>query len=434
MADLSRPTKNNERFHHAMSDPDSQTTAASHRSVWWSVALFAVTLLMTALFHFWRQQTPAMWLEVAFIIAAATAISILISQACDPFADAAQWVGCRLRLPPSVRGATLDAIASSMPELFTGLFFVIVALTGEKDQAQRLMDSAEGYGSTIATCAGSSIYNLILIPAVCAIAISYSRKQKPYIEVAGEVVRRDGMWVVFTQIGLLIFLFQPRLNWWMGLVAIGAYIAYVSHLYISTRRFRSRLADGSIVYDEPDDSASVLFGACDVKLNGLTSAAILIISTMVAALACYFLVDLTNDSAEKLGVSPFFVAVILTAAVSSIPDTFMSLGSARRGDDAGAMSNVFGSNIFDICIGMSIPLMVSCYLNDWEPIVLIGPDDQTLRGVVGLRVFLFLLTAVVMSIMWFRGQLTRRTGWILVALYGSFVGYAVLGAMGIIAV
>ena len=56
------------------------------------------------------------------------------------------------RVPSSVRGATLDAIASSMPELFTGLFFVIVALSGSTDQATRLAQSADGYGSTIATC------------------------------------------------------------------------------------------------------------------------------------------------------------------------------------------------------------------------------------------------------------------------------------------
>ena len=418
-----------------MTEPtDSRIMAESHRSVWLSVALFAIALLMTAVFHYWRNNTSSLWIEAGFIICAAAAISVLISEACDPFADAAQWVGCKLRLPPSVRGATLDAVASSMPELFTGLFFVIVALTGDKDQSQRLLDGAEGYGSTIATCAGSSIYNLILIPAVCAIAISHTRKRKPYIDVHSEVVRRDGMWVVVTQIGLLVFLFQPKLDWWMGLLALLAYVVYVFHLYVATCRFRAKLAKGTIEHDEPNSTASIFFGSCSVNLNGYTSAAILMVSTLVAAVACYLLVDLTNQSATKLGVSPFFVAVILTAAVSSIPDTFMSLGSARRGDDAGAMSNVFGSNIFDICIGMSIPLLVCCYLNDWEPIALVGPDDKTLQGVVGLRVFLFVLTAIVMAVLWIRGRITRRTGWLFVALYSSFVAYAILGALGIVEV
>jgi Ca2+/Na+ antiporter len=417
-----------------MTNPAQKPRPPFQHSIVSSLTLFLATSVLALVFHWWRTHNSSLWFEVGFILSASIVIAILISEACEPFADAAQWVGNRLKLPPSVRGATLDAIASSMPELFTGLFFVTVALTGTKDATQRMLESAEGYGSTIATCAGSSIYNLILIPAVCAIAVSFSRPRNPQIDVSREVVNRDGMWVIGTQIGLLVFLFQPRLHWWMGVVALLAYAAYVLHLYLATRQFRTRLADGEITAETPSETATMFFGKYEVKLNGSTSAIILVIATMVAALACYLLVDLTNQSAHKLGVSPFFIAVVLTAAVSSVPDTFMSLGSARRGDDSGAMSNVFGSNIFDICIGMSIPLLVSCYLNGWQPISLVGPDDQTLRGVVGLRVFLFFLTAIVMFVLWKARRVTRTTGWIFCALYASFVGYAVLGALGIIEV
>ena len=374
------------------------------------------------------------WVELAFVITAAAALSIVIWQACDPFADAAQWVGVKARLPSSVRGATLDAIASSMPELFTGLFFVVVVLMGEKESADRLRESAEGYGSTIATCAGSSIYNMILIPAICAIAVSYSRRTKPYIEVGREVIYRDGLWVIFTQLGLLVFLFQPQLSWWMAAFAILAYVFYVTQLYVDTLRFRGRLDSAEIEADEPNESAGLFFGAIEVGLNGWTASVVLVVSTLTAAVACWVLVELTNDSAHYFGIEPFFVAVILTAAVSSIPDTFVSLGSARRGDDSGAMANVFGSNIFDICIGMSIPLLVCCYLNDWQAIDLIDENDQTLRGVVGLRVFLFGLTAIAMYLLWQFKKVSRRMGWFFCLLYSSFVLYAILGAMEIVEV
>ncbi len=399
--------------------------------------VFSIVVIVLALVLFYlRDHVPGgaggWWIEIAFVITAASALSIIIWQACDPFADAAQWVGCKAHLPTSVRGATLDAIASSMPELFTGLFFVIVALSGDKDSIDRLRESAEGYGSTIATCAGSSIYNMILIPAFCAIAISYWRKSKPFIEVTSKVVHRDGGWVIFTQFGLLVFLFQPNLTWWMGVVAILAYAIYVFVLYIDTLRFRQQLSSGKISLEEPNKTAALFFGAIDVTLNTWTAAAVLAASTLVAAGACWVLVELTNESANFLGIPPFFVAVILTAAVSSIPDTFVSLGSARRGDDAGAISNVFGSNIFDICIGMSIPLLVCSYLNDWQPIQLIDENDQTLRGVVGLRVILFALTSAAMFLLWRYNRVTRRMGWFFGFLYLVFVLYAIFGALGII--
>ena len=220
----------------------------------------------------------------------------------------------------------------------------------------------------------------------------------------------------------------------MGVAAIVAYFVYVLHLYISTRRFQSNLASGQLVQEDVEDSASVLFGRFDIQLQWSSAITILIIATAIAAVACYFLVELTNYSAHQMGVPPFFVAVILTAAVSSVPDTFLSMNSAKRGDDSGAVSNVFGSNIFDVCIGMSIPLLVCCYLNDWQPVQLVDPDESTMAGVVGLRIFLFVLTSIAMGIMWRRKEVSRTSGWILCGLYGLFTAYAVLGGLGIIAV
>ena len=224
-----------------------------------SITLFVISLIATAVL--WSLRTESgFWGEVGFVLSASVAIAILIGEACDPFADAAQWVGVQLRVPSSVRGATLDAIASSMPELFTGIFFVTVALTASTDQAAQLAESAEGYGSTIATCAGSSIYNLVLIPAVCAIAVSFYRPSQPFVSIERDVVNRDGMWVIVAQFGLLYFLFQPALHWWMGVIALVAYAIYVAHLYLATRAYRRKLAAANIEVEEPDDEASLLFG------------------------------------------------------------------------------------------------------------------------------------------------------------------------------
>ena len=387
------------------------------------MALFAMAVVATALTFSLRSESNG-WIELAFVLSAAATISMVIWQACEPFADAAQWVGIRLKIPSSVRGATLDAVASSLPELFSGIFFVMVALSGQKSAAERLLESSHGYGSTIATCAGSSIYNMLLIPALCAIVISYVRRKSPHIQVEKDVIHRDGTWVIATQIGLLIFLFQSELHWWMGAAFLAAYAGYVLHLYIDTRRYRKRLQSGLETAPDEDSSTEFLFGFFEIQLNAVTSTIVLAVSATVAAIACYFLVELTNDSAQNLGVSPFFIAVILAAAVSSIPDTFVSLGSARRGDDSGAISNVFGSNIFDICIGMSLPLFVSIYLNDGQPITL-----DAVEGVVGLRVFLFVLTSVGMFILWKTKRVSRRTGWFFCSLYVVFIMYAVGGAL-----
>lgn len=454
-----------------------------------SIGLIAslIVLVVFVLLWFVSSNNPGTFWTLLFLLSQVALISVVIWQACDPFADAAQWIGEAFRLPGSVRGATLDAIASSMPELFSGIFFVIVAISAANDLAavdgnnaeeqQALLEAAgaEGYGSTIATCAGSAIYNMILIPAICALVISYTRKNRPTIDVEDEVISRDGLWFVGCEMLLILFLFQNQMMWWMGAIFLGLYGVYVFQLYRDAKKYRRKMhalkghfeehglevevshvvsalgesgvrvsqalvlkareeasgQNGNGDEDEEDEapeSAGVAFGYINVPLNHGTVWAVILLSTLLAAAACYFLVEATWATAEHLEVPKFFVAVILAAAASSVPDTFLAIGAARRDDDSGAVSNAFGSNIFDICICLSIPLFVNSYLTGWQPVSLLQ-NGQPIPGLVNLRILLVVLTVATLVIMWHNRQLTRNKAIGLVALYCVFVAYAVHGSL-----
>ena len=82
---------------------------------------------------------------------------VVIWRAGDGFMTASEYIG--RNLSEGVRGASINAIASSMPEVFTSLFFLFV-----------LMD-ADGFAGGIGTTAGSAIFNSMVIPAVSVIAV-----------------------------------------------------------------------------------------------------------------------------------------------------------------------------------------------------------------------------------------------------------------------
>ncbi len=436
-------------------------------------------ILAFAVFWWLSSNTEATWAMLGFLMLEVSVISIVIWQACDPFADAAQWVGQKMHLPGSVRGATLDAIASSMPELFSGIFFVVLAIRAVNGGDAEAVGhaAAEGYGSTIATCAGSAVYNMILIPAFCAIVIAWTRKHRPTIDVEDEVISRDGVWFVGCEMLLILFLFQNTMHWWMGIVLLIMYGIYIYQLYhdaLVFRKKKSAIKDylnetsvdievGKVMDDlhargvdvsrslvmqaqeevrlhisreeleeeETPDDAGVLFGYISVPLNKMSTILILLTSTIVAAGACYFLVEVTIETAKELAIPAFFVAVILAAAASSVPDTFLAIAAARRGDDSGAVSNAFGSNIFDICVCLSIPLLVNSYLTGWQPVALLQ-DGKPIAGLVGLRILLVVLTLATLAIMWHNRQLTLKKAVILCGLYAIFIAYAVLGSLGIL--
>jgi len=431
------------------------------------IALLTVLLMVM----FWHRG----W-TLAFLLAETVVISIVLWQACDPFAEAAQWVGRTYRLPGSVRGATLDAIASSLPELFSGIFFVILMAASSTDPGAMAQTVGEGYGSTIATCAGSAIYNMILIPGVCALVISVRRASRPAIDVERDVVWRDGLFFLACEALLLYFLFQDTMHWWMGAAFVALYVLYVAKLQRDARAYRRHFREVKQVFDEtgldapwretkralaergaridrgtvarikqalrqghgdePEDdeevggSAGVFFRCLRVPLNRGTAWGVIAASTAVAAVACYFLVEAVYATADKLGVAPFFVAVILAAAASSLPDMFLSIGAARRGDDSGAISNAFGSNIFDICICLSLPLLLACFLNGWQPISLLQ-DGKPMAGLVGLRMLLWVLSLLTLAIIWHKRRVTRVNGIILCALYCVFIAYAILGSLDV---
>ncbi|MEW4455320.1 hypothetical protein AB1L30_21805 [Bremerella sp. JC817] len=445
-------------------DVDQSPATDDNGPEWTAIGVTVAALVALILCSPWVLNIP-----LAFLILQVVLISIVIWQACDPFADAAQWVGETMRIPGSVRGATLDAVASSMPELFSGIFFVIVAVMNTNGTASEIAQTgADGYGSTLATCAGSAVYNMILIPAFCGLVISVYRKSQPSINVEPEVITRDGFWFLACEAVLILFLFNDRMYWWMGLVFLGMYAAYIVHLFIDARRYQHALdaihahlgevghqtpteqivatlqaekirATHALVEkiksaaDEEDDdeaeSAGAFYGMFEIPLNGLTATLVLLGCTVIAAGSCYWLVEVTNETAHYLNVPVFFVAVILAAAASSVPDTFLSIGAAMRGDDSGAVSNVFGSNIFDICVCLSIPLLVNSYLLGWQPVLLMN-DGKPIEGLVDLRVLLATLSAITLMILWHRHQLTRTKSIVLCLLYGLFIAYAVAGSFG----
>ena len=328
-----------------------------------SIAISVGALLLLVLTSPLALNNQVLYLAMQFVV-----VSIVIWQACDPFADAAQWIGIKLRIPGSVRGATLDAIASSIPELFTGIFFVVATMTASGQTAE-VTAEGDGFGASLATCAGSAVYNMILIPAFCVLVISFQRLSRPTIDVEPEVISRDGMWFLGAEAVLILFMFQEQMHWWMGVVFLLLYAVYIFQLVRDARIYQRAIklveqhfgtidentSKESIFQtlqgqgfktnpvlidqilrarqseeDDSTDTAGVLYGLFDIPLNGFSATMIILISTAIAGLSCYWLVELAHETAHKFEIPVFFVAVILVAAASSVPDTFLSIGAAKR--------------------------------------------------------------------------------------------------------
>ena len=140
---------------------------------------------------------------------------LVIWKASDGFEVASEYLG--RNLSDGVRGATINAIGSSMPELFTTLFFLFVL----KDK--------DGFAGGIGTTAGSAIFNGMIIPAVVILVVVFKGITSS-VQVSKKVLLRDGISLLICEFVLIFLLGGNTLDWTHGLVLMGLYAVYATFM------------------------------------------------------------------------------------------------------------------------------------------------------------------------------------------------------------
>lgn len=358
---------------------------------------------------------------------------VIIWRAGDGFMTASEYIG--RNLSEGVRGATINAIASSMPEVFTSLFFLFV------------LTDAEGFSGGIGTTAGSAIFNGMVIPAVAVLAV-IGMKMTKKVHVSRKVLMRDGIALIIAELIFLILISGSVLHWYHGMMLMLVYVVYIIYMFATMKKSEREelLEDGQLddeVFEsdeEPQgpflkglvtfDLERVFIG--NNAISNIRAWSLLLFSTLAIASVCYFLVLACEwigaDTYSVAGLGEFnglnipvmFVALILASAASSFPDTIISIKDAKRGQYDDAISNALGSNIFDICFALGFPLFIFTIING--PIHM-PPEIVDLSS--ELRFLLWLLTVLAVVIFTSGDYFGKRKSYLLLSIYVLFVVYIV---------
>lgn len=362
-----------------------------------------------------------------------TICCVVIWRAGDGFMTASEYVG--RNLSDGVRGATINAVASSMPEVFTSLFFLFV------------MKDAEGFSGGIGTTAGSAIFNSMVIPAVAVLAVVGMGLTKK-VRVSKKVMLRDGISLLIAELIFIILISGSSLNWYHGLLLMMVYVIYIVYMFWSMDKSeRKELLEESHISEEDFEDESrkqkpFILGLITLdlervfigrnKINNVNAWSLLISATMSIAAVCYLLVLACEwigadyytvpifGEFQGLDIPVMFVALILASAASSFPDTIISIKDAQRGQYDDAISNALGSNIFDICFALGFPLFIFT--------IMYGPIHMPAEMVdlsSELRFLLWLLTLAVLIIFIIGSYIGRRKAIFLLGFYVLFVLYVI---------
>ena len=128
----------------------------------------------------------------------------------------------------------------------------------------------------------------------------------------------------------------------------------------------------------------------------------------------------TKWLSDGLHIPILFIAVILSAAASSVPDTVISVKDAKKGNYDDAISNALGSNIFDICFALGFPLFIYTIIHG--PIVM---HQETIEQSAELRILLLILTIVAFVVYTYRKTINGVQAYMLLGIYSIFTLYVI---------
>ena len=133
----------------------------------------------------------------------------VIWRAGDTFLEGSNYIGRNLR--DGVKGATINAVASSMPELFIALFFLFI------------LKDVIGFSGGLGTSFGSVLFNSLIIPSAAVLGV-LSKTNKKSVSVSRKIILRDGFWLLFVEFMLIYFIQQGEISWIESSVLITIYV------------------------------------------------------------------------------------------------------------------------------------------------------------------------------------------------------------------
>ena len=122
---------------------------------------------------------------------------------------------------------------------------------------------------------------------------------------------------------------------------------------------------------------------------------------------------------ELLGTPSFVWGLTMIAIVNSLPDTFVSVRLARAGKGVVSLSNVLGSNIFDLLVAVPAGILIA------------GATSVNFGVAAPLMGILTVATILLFATMRTDLRLDRREGTLLLFAYGVFLIWVLLECVGV---
>ncbi len=250
---------------------------------------------------------------------------IIIIKSSDILVDCASSLAIRCNIPKMLIALTIVAFGTCAPE---------VAISFQSVSA--------GNGTiAFANVIGSCIVNTFLIIGLAAII-------RP-IRVKHATIKKELPILLIITTGFVVLMLDSVFNPLTpntfsradGIILILLFLMFVSYII---QLLKKKDADTEKIEPKYKNVFLILF--------------LLIGSILCISLSSDVIVNSATALAKKLNVSEKVITMIVVVIGTSLPEMFMTLTSARKKEFDMAIGNIIGTNIFNICIVLGLPITI----------------------------------------------------------------------------
>ena len=262
-------------------------------------------------------------LELVFLIIG----FIMIIKASDVLVDAASSIATKFKVPKMLIALTIVSFGTCAPE-------VAISFNSVIDKNGTI---------AFANVVGSCIVNVFLIIGLASIV-------KP-IKVKHNTIKKEIPILLLVTTSFSVLMLDSIFNKNNpnvfsradGIVLILLFFMFVAYLI---QLFRGR------AIEEVEDSIKIKYDSISISI------VLLILSIIMISMSSDVIVTNAVKLAEMLGLSQKLITMTAIVIGTSLPELMLTVSSAKKGEFDMTIGNIIGTNIFNICIVLGLPVAI----------------------------------------------------------------------------
>ncbi|MBO4812667.1 calcium/sodium antiporter [Candidatus Saccharibacteria bacterium] len=307
----------------------------------------------------------------------------LLIKGADWLVDGASSVASHLKVSKLLVGLTIVAFGTGAPELAVSFSSLI---NGSTD-------------ILVGNVIGSNIINVLLLIGIAAVILP--------IKIKKDTVSKELPLLLLISSALIVLLLDTNLteavtNTFSRADAIICLLFFGIFLYYLISMARKNKKDLNVV-EKPKYKLGKSIIFIILGLAGIVGGSQLVVNS-------------ASFIAGAVGISERIISLTIVALGTSLPELVTTITAARKGESDLLVGNIVGSNIFNICIVLALPIAITGG---------ISPSNFEMLDLIMLVFSAFLLCILARK----DHMITRAEGILMLVIFTIYYGYIVYGAL-----